>query len=149
MMDNGLLSYEDTTREENTVYNYRVTGVNGKGEQSVSDMGNANSVFIPINMFVDAEGNYDGGFEQEALLEGHADTMSDIANTSGWYERLTYGNDVGVILNDPEMARTGDHCFYLNLFEGALCNHVVFHFVRFVQDSKVDVAALFVLCSVA
>ena len=117
MMDNGLLSYEDTTREEDKVYNYRVTGVNGKGEQSVSDMGNDNSVFIPINLFVDAKGNYDGGFEQGTLLEGHADTMSDVVNSSGWYERLTYGNNVGVILNDPEMARTGDHCFYLNLFE--------------------------------
>lgn len=118
MLDNGLLAYEDTTREENKVYHYRVTGVTRKGEKSVSEMGNANSVFVPVNMFVDAEGKIDGGFEQGTLLEGHADEMGGIANTSGWYERLTYGNDVGVILNDPEMARTGDHCFYVNLFEG-------------------------------
>lgn len=119
MLDNGLLSYEDTTREENKVYNYRVTGVNGDGQQSVSDMGNDNSVFIPINLFVDAQGNYGGSFEQDTLLEGNGDTMADVANSSGWFERLTYGNDVGVLLDDPEMARTGDHCFYVNLFEDA------------------------------
>lgn len=119
MLDNGLLSYEDTTRKENTVYNYRVTGVDGDGRKSVSDMGNDNSVFIPINLFVNAQGNYDGGFEQDGLLEGNGDTMADVINSSGWYERTTYGKNVGVILNDPEMARTGDKCFYLNLFEGA------------------------------
>lgn len=119
MLDNGLLSYEDTTREENTVYNYRVTGVDGDGQQSVSDMGNDNSVFIPVNLFVDSQGNPNGGFEQDALLEGNGETMADVLNSDGWYERLTYGNDVGVLLNDPEMARTGNSCFYVNLFEGA------------------------------
>ena len=118
MLSNGLMAYEDKTREEDKVYNYRVTAVNGKGEKSVSDMGNDTSVFEPINVFVDAEGNYDGGFEQGSLLEGSWGTMSDVANSSGWYERLTYGNDVGVILKDKEMARTGEHCFYVNLFEG-------------------------------
>ena len=118
MMDNGLMSYEDTTREKNKVYNYRVTAVNSKGEKTVSDVGNDTSVFIPVNVFVDAQGNYDGGFEQGTLLAGSWDTMSGVTNSSGWYERLTYGNDVGVILNDPEMARTGDSCFYVNLYEG-------------------------------
>ena len=118
MMDNGLMSYEDTTREAGKIYNYRVTAVNGKGEKTVSEMGNDTSVFIPVNVFVDAEGNYDGGFEQGTLLAGSWDTMSGVTNSSGWYERLTYGNDVGVILNDPEMARTGDSCFYVNLYEG-------------------------------
>ena len=118
MMDNGLLSYTDETRELNKVYNYRVTGVTSKGEKATSEMGNANSVFVPVNVFVDAEGNYDGGFEQGTLMEGSWDNMSDVANSSGWYERLKYGNHVGVILNDPELARTGNSCFYVNLFEG-------------------------------
>jgi hypothetical protein len=82
-------------------------------------MGNDTSVFVPVNVFVDAEGNYDGGFEQGTLLEGSWENMADVANSSGWYERLTYGNDVGVILNDPAKAHSGNSCFYVNLFEGA------------------------------
>ncbi len=118
MLSNGLMSYEDTTRQEDKVYNYRVTAVKGNGERSVSDVGNDTSVFEPVNVFLNAAGKYDGGFEQGTLLEGSWETMSEVKNSSGWYERLTYGNDVGVILEDPEMARTGDHCFYVNLFEG-------------------------------
>lgn len=117
-LDNGLMAYEDTTREAGKTYNYRVTGVTNDGRKTVSEVGNDTSVFVPVNVMVNANGEADGGFEQGTLLEGSWENMSEVGNSNGWYERLTNDKSVGQIVYDPENAHSGDHYFYVNLEEG-------------------------------
>lgn len=79
-MTNGLIKWVDNNRVAGVKYRYRVTAVGYSGEKCTSDPTNENEVYVPVEMFVDASGNYSGGFE-----DGEYKGDETLENSNGWY----------------------------------------------------------------
>lgn len=105
---NGLMKYTDTTREKGVKFRYRITAVRDDGLTCTSEPSNENQVFVPTEMFVDANGNYAGSFE-----EGDYTGDSKAENSNGWYTSATH-----VAEFSTDTARTGEYSFHMDYENG-------------------------------
>ena len=117
-MDNGLITYTDDTRIAGVKYRYRVIAVDYDGNKMTSDPTNENEVYVPTEMFVDANGNYAGGFEDgEYKATYDDDHLSE--NSNGWY---VYNDDRGNPNNcgrfTAEEAHSGKYSFKVDYENG-------------------------------
>jgi len=83
-IDNGLMKFVDTSIESTSTYQYRIVAVLSDGREVVGDSGNVMTRFTPTEYFVDAEGNYVGGFEHGSWFAGSVANFDETGNSNGW-----------------------------------------------------------------
>ncbi|MBE6750226.1 MAG: hypothetical protein E7560_03595 [Ruminococcaceae bacterium] len=115
---NSLIKYNDPTIEEYVLYHYRVVAVFDDGSEIVGDKGNMMTRYIPVEYFLDAEGNYDGSFERgDDMWKGSLSAFEQNGKSSnGWYKAS--GGKPGAIKSDPIAdsetgARTGENYLHV------------------------------------
>ncbi len=113
MLQNGFYTVTDDSIKETDTYCFRVTGHFDDGSTTVSEVSNQAQLYIPEEMFVDASGNYAGGFEGITGLTGDRNAE----NSNGWYD---YGN-IGRGMNGEYSsadAHSGSQCYHIDVENG-------------------------------
>ena len=117
-MDNGLIKWADNTRVAGVKYRYRVTAVDYSGNRMTSEPTNENEVYVPVEMFVDANGNYNGGFEDGGYKLTY-DEANKLENSNGWYVHVDdKGNPNNCGEFTTEEAHSGKYSFKVDYENG-------------------------------
>lgn len=104
---NGLLSYTGPDMEKGKTYRYRIISYFEDGSKTVSEPGNETSLFESKEMFLDAKGNYAGGFEQGGLTGNGSEK-----NSNGWYELSHWESPFAEFVKDKSIAYEGEYCLH-------------------------------------
>jgi len=121
-LENGLIKYTDNTITSTSTYRYRVIATLSNGTEVTGDPGNVMTKYIPVEYLLDANGNYDGGFERgDAMFNGSKSTFNSNGKSSnGWVKR--YANyPIGRVTNEQVSgagAYEGDYYLHIDATKG-------------------------------